>query len=240
VTKSPSAKASQAQAQADVPTEAVSDESPIEQLPTTRRAILNLIKRQGPLDALAVAKALALTPAAIRLQLGRLEEDGLLVHRDETPEGAGRGRPRHVYELTSAAEALYPKRYGDLTTELLGYLGGPDAGRVDQLFEQRRLRRVAGALPRTANLPFDEQVAALTSILDEDGYLAEAEKLPDGSWRITEHNCAILTVAHGFSQACTSELAFIRDALPGATVRRVAHLMDGAHVCAYVVSPPAS
>ena len=79
-----------------------------------------------------------------------------------------------------------------------------------------------------------------TAILDEDGYLADAERLDDGSWRITEHNCAILTVAHGFSQACTSELAFIRDALPGATVRRVAHLMDGAHVCAYVVSPPES
>ncbi len=222
------------------PVDTERDESPIDQLPTTRRAILNLIKRQGPLDALAVAESLSLTPAAVRLQLTRLEEDGLLVHHDEVPEGAGRGRPRHVYELTSAAEALYPKRYGDLTTELLGYLGGPDASQVDELFEQRRLRRVAGALPRTANLPFDEQVAALTAILDEDGYLAEAEKLPDGSWRVTEHNCAILTVAHGFSQACTSELAFIRDALPGATVRRVAHLMDGAHVCAYVVTPPAS
>ena len=162
-----------------------------------------------------MAGALSLTPAAIRLQLTRLEEDGLLAHHDEVPGAAGRGRPRHVYELTSAAESLYPKRYGDLTTELLGYLGGPDAAQVDELFEQRRRRRVAGALPRTADLPFDEQVAALTAILDEDGYLAEAERLADGSWRITEHNCAILTVAHGFSQACTSELAFIRDALPG-------------------------
>jgi DeoR family suf operon transcriptional repressor len=221
-------------------TETRRDESPIDQLPTTRRAILNLLKRQGPLDALAVARELALTPAAIRLQLARLEEDGLLVHRDEVPEGARRGRPRHVYELTSAAEALYPKRYGDLTTELLGYLGGPDATEVDELFEQRRQRRVAGALPRTADLPFDEQVAELTAILDEDGYLAEAERLADGSWRITEHNCAILTVAHGFSQACTSELAFIREALPGAKVQRIAHLMDGAHVCAYLVSPPTS
>jgi DeoR family suf operon transcriptional repressor len=239
-TKPATAAATTADLEPGAPPRTERDESPIDQLPTTRRAILNLVKRQGPLDALAVAEALALTPAAVRLQLARLEEDGLLVHHDEVPEGAGRGRPRHVYELTSAAEALYPKRYGDLTTELLGYLGGPDASQVDDLFEQRRLRRVAGALPRTASLPFDEQVAALTAILDEDGYLAEAEKLPDGSWRITEHNCAILTVAHGFSQACTSELAFIRDALPGATVRRVAHLMDGAHVCAYVVSPPAS
>ena len=215
-------------------------ESPIEQLPTTRRAILNLLKRNGPLDVAAVSRELGLTAAAVRLQLTRLEEDGLLRHSDEVPEGGRRGRPRHVYELTQAAEALYPKRYGDLTTELLGYLGGPDDPRVDELFEQRRRRRVAGALPRTADLPFDEQVAALTTILDEDGYLADAERLPDGSWRITEHNCAILTVAHGFSQACASELAFIREALPGATVRRIAHLMDGAHVCAYVVSPPQS
>jgi DeoR family suf operon transcriptional repressor len=219
-------------------TPSAAEESPVEQLPTTRRAILNLIKRQGPLDASSVAQQLALTPAAIRLQLTRLEEDGLVAHRDELSEG--RGRPRHVYDLTAAAEALFPKRYGDLTTELLGYLGGAGSGQVDELFEQRRRRRVAGALPRTADLPFDEQVAALTAILDEDGYLAEAERLDDGSWRITEHNCAILTVAHGFSQACTSELAFIREALPGATVRRVAHIMDGAHVCAYVVSPPTS
>jgi DeoR family transcriptional regulator, suf operon transcriptional repressor len=215
-------------------------ESPVQQLPTTRRAILNLLKRQGPLDTSEVARALSLTPAAVRQQLARLEEDGLLAHEDAAREGPRRGRPRHVYQLTSAAEALYPKRYGDLTTELLGYLGGPGATQVDELFEQRRQRRVAGALPRTSGRPFDEQVAALTAILDEDGYLADAERLPDGSWRITEHNCAILTVAHGFSQACTSELAFIREALPGATVRRVAHIMDGAHVCAYVVSPPSS
>jgi DeoR family suf operon transcriptional repressor len=212
-------------------------ESPLSTLPTTRRAILNLIKRQGPLAAHEVADQLSLTPAAIRLQLVHLEEDGLLGHTESPDRGTRRGRPAHIYSLTSAADALYPKRYGDLTTELLGYLGGPDGEQVDALFEQRRRRRVDGARPRLANLSFDEQVAALTAILDEDGYLADAERLPDGSWRITEHNCAILTVAHGFSQACSSELSFIRDALPGATVERVAHLMDGAHVCAYVVKP---
>jgi predicted ArsR family transcriptional regulator len=59
-------------------------ESPLAQLPTTRRAILTLLKREGPLDATAVAAALSLTPAAVRQQLGRLEEDGLLAHQDES------------------------------------------------------------------------------------------------------------------------------------------------------------
>jgi DeoR family suf operon transcriptional repressor len=218
-------------------------DAPLDQLPTTRRAILNLLKRQGPLAAPALATALSLTPAAIRLQLARLEEDGLLERTDADGDAATdtgqRGRPSHPYALTPAAEALYPKRYGDLTTELLGYLGGPDGKQVDDLFEQRRQRRVDGARPRLAHLSFTEQVAALAAILDEDGYLADAEEQPDGSWLITEHNCAILTVAHGFSQACSSELSFIRDAIPGATVERVAHLMDGAHVCAYRITPRA-
>ena len=43
----------------------------------------------------------------------------------------GPGPAAHRYELTAAAETLFPKRYGDLTTELLGYLGRPgsDGGR---------------------------------------------------------------------------------------------------------------
>ncbi len=68
-------------------------ESPLQQLPTTRRAILNLVKRRGPLDASQVAAELSLTAAAIRQQLTRLEEDGLLEHRDVEPPETRRGRP---------------------------------------------------------------------------------------------------------------------------------------------------
>ena len=149
----------------------------------------------------------------------------------------GRGRPVHRYQLTPAGESLIPKRYGDLTAELLGYLGGPGSDEVSSLFDRRRQRRLEGAQARLADGPLDQQVAELTAILDEDGYLADVERLEDGGWRITEHNCAILTVATGFAQACSSELAFIKEALPGTTVVLVAHLMDGAHVCAYEVRP---
>ena len=207
-------------------------EPPLATMPTTRRAILVALKRNGPMRAGDIARQLGITVAAVRQQLLRLGEDELVTHRRD-PEG--RGRPSHSYELAPAAEMLFPKRYGDLTTELLGYLGGPDSTEVTDLFEQRRQRRLAGARPRLETMGLDEQVAELTRILDEDGYLADVERLDDGGSRITEHNCAILSVATGFRQACSSEIAFIRDALPGARVERVAHLMDGAHVCAYEV-----
>jgi len=201
-------------------------------MPTTRRAILVALKRQGALRAHELAELLGITVAAVRQQLLRLDRDGLVTHRRE-PDG--RGRPSHSYELTTTAEMLFPKRYGDLTTELLGYLGGPESDEVSKLFEQRRRRRLRDATERLADKSLAEQVEELTRILDEDGYLADVEELPGGGWRITEHNCAILSVATGFGQACSSELSFIRDALPAGRVERVAHLMDGAHVCAYEV-----
>jgi DeoR family suf operon transcriptional repressor len=209
-------------------------EPPLQAVPTTRRAILTALKRGGSLRTQDLAAELGLTVAAVRQQLARLESDALVAHRRD-PEG--RGRPVHVYELTPLADGLFPKRYGDLTTELLSYLGGADSAQVDQLFEQRGRRRLHDAQPRLDNRSLEEQVEELTAILDEDGYLADVERLDDGGWRITEHNCAILSVAEGFRQACSSELSFIRQALPGADVQRVAHLMDGAHVCAYEVRP---
>ena len=181
-----------------------------------------------------MAKPLGITLVAVRQQLVRLEEDGLVAHRTEP---AGRGRPSHVYELTPAAAALVPKRYGELTNELLSYLGGPDSEEVATLFEMRRRRRLEDARSCLAGLSLAGQVAELARILDDDGYLADVEPLEDGGWRITEHNCAIVSVATGYRQACSSELAFIKDALPAGHVDRVAHLMDGAHVCAYEVHP---
>ncbi len=208
--------------------------SPLANLPGPRRAILEAVKRRGTMTAPELAGELGTTVPAVRQQLARLEQDGLVTHR---PDPEGRGRPVHRYELSPAAEPLFPKRYGDLTTELLGYLGGPASEQVTDLFEQRRRRRVADARARLAGATVDERVAELTRILDEDGYLADVRPLEGGGWLVTEHNCAILTVATGYRQACASELAFLRDALPGARVERVAHLMDGAHACAYAVRP---
>jgi predicted ArsR family transcriptional regulator len=43
-------------------------------------------------------------------------------------------------------------------------------------------------------------------------------------------------VASHYQQACTTELEFIRDLIPDATVERVTHKRAGAHSCAYEIS----
>jgi DeoR family suf operon transcriptional repressor len=201
-----------------------------------RRGILLALKKRGQARADELAAHLGITPSAVRQHLTGLLADGLVVFDEQR---GGPGRPKHVYRLTPTADALFPRTYSDLTNELLDYAGASRPGLVDELFDMRRQRRVDDARARLAGLAFDDRVAELTRILDEDGYLADAERLDDGSWRVVEHNCAILGVAERFGQACSSEIGFLREAMPDAEVERTHHMMNGAHMCAYLVRPRA-
>jgi DeoR family suf operon transcriptional repressor len=187
----------------------------LDRLPATRRATLEALRRLGEATADELAEGLGVTSSALRQQLVGLAAEGLVASR---PVPSGPGRPRSRWSLTAGGLALFPRAYGQLTTELLGYLDDEDPALVDRLFEQRRHRRTEATLARLGGRPFDERV-------------------DDGSWRITEHNCAITDVARRFGQACTSEIQFLRDALPDAEVERVAHMIAGAHVCAYAIRP---
>jgi DeoR family transcriptional regulator, suf operon transcriptional repressor len=204
-------------------------------MPETRQAIIKALKKRGELRAEDLAETSGITASGARQHLQSLEMDGLIVRR-EVREGVG--RPKLVYKLTPAADALYPRGYSELTNELLEYVQDDDPALLELIFKRRMQRRIDGAKQRLEGLrTLETRVAELTRILDEDGYLADFEALPDGSYRITEHNCAIFGVAMKYGQACSSEIEFIRAVLPGVTVERVAHMIAGAHVCAYAITP---
>lgn len=203
-------------------------------LSPTRRELLNLLKKNGELSADDLALAVQLTPSAIRQQLTALQRDGLVTFSELR---GGRGRPRHRYRLTGAAEGLYPRAYAEITNELLDYVGQADPELIDQVFQRRRQRRIDGAIGRLAGKDLAAKVTELANILDEDGYLAEAVPQTDGTFLIVEHNCAILGIALRYGQACGTEIDFIRTVLPEATVERATHMVQGAHNCSYVVRP---
>jgi DeoR family suf operon transcriptional repressor len=203
-------------------------------MPARRRELLVTLKRLGRARAEDLAAQLEVTVSAVRQVLSALEAEGLVGHSEERLE---RGRPKHFYELTDAGDSLFPRRYGDLTNEVLGYISERDPSLFDDVFERRRLRRVENAQLRLRGRDFAERVAELARILDEDGYLADFTALDDGGFRITEHNCAILDVARRYGHACATEISFLREAMPDAQIDRVLHIIEGAHVCAYSIRP---
>lgn len=207
---------------------------PLAHLPETRRAILQYLKRRGIATTETLAETVGITVSGMRQHLTALERDDLVAH-DAQREGPG--RPRFRYRLTPTAELLFPRNYVDLTNELLAYVEDEDPEMLERIFDKRGQRRLADARRRLAGLPFAEQVQTLATILDEDGYLADCVQEDDGTFRITEHNCAVLGVAFRYGHACRTELDFLRAALPNADIVRVAHMVAGNHVCAYTITP---
>ena len=202
-------------------------------LPVTKRALLNHLKKRGDLSADELASSLEMTVSGVRQQLSGLQRDGLVAF-DEVRSGPG--RPRYVYRLTSAADGLYPRAYAEITNELLEYVEDADPELLEAIFAKRRERRIERAQTRLANKAFPQQVQELSKILDEDGYLADYTELDDGTWLVTEHNCAIFGVAMRYGQACSSEIEFIRAVLSNAHVERVSHMVAGEHHCSYRIA----
>jgi predicted ArsR family transcriptional regulator len=205
-------------------------------LKESRSAILDLLKINGGMSAEQLARELAVTKVCIRRHLSLLESDGLIRYVEERHE---RGRPRFIYSLTEKARCLFPQTYDEFAEEILVQLQRQygDAGlemvlkgRADELIEQLSLE--------LAGLNFDERVKILAKTMSAKGYLADARRLKDGTYRLRQRNCPTESVAVAFPQICDEEVRIYRESL-GCQVTRECRIADGARVCEFRISTPA-
>jgi predicted ArsR family transcriptional regulator len=210
---------------------------------THGRAILLALREggaSGP-DALAVRVGMSRTSTLQRLR--ELEAAGF-VARQAVRHGVG--RPRHLYDITAAAQRSLPANYDGLATTLLESIVevGGDA-LVEEVFQARRrllreriLGRFAERLGPDATLA--EKVRELAVVQDESGYVCRTEESPTGGGELElrEHNCAILGAAAGHPAACRAELQLFEEVL-GARVVRTSHIASGDRACAYRIEPGA-
>lgn len=205
------------------------------------RAILLALREGGATgpDALAVRLGMSRTSTLQRLR--ELEAAGF-VARQAVRHGVG--RPRHLYDITAAAQRSLPANYDGLATTLLESIVevGGDA-LVEEVFQARRrlLReriqvRFAERLGPDASLA--DRVRELAVIQDESGYVCRASTPPSdgGILELREHNCAILGAAAGHPAACRAELELFEEVLD-ARVVRTSHIASGDRCCSYRIEP---
>lgn len=204
------------------------------ELSQTQRHVLETLKRRGEATADELADSLEISSSAVRQHLGALRSAGFIEARRERGQT---GRPADRYHATALTEPLFGISEGGLAIELLEDIEQEDPELVNRVFDRRRHRLVERAESTLSGKPLDERLTALTELLDAQGYLGDLERLADGHYRINLHSCAIWAVASRYQQACVTELEFIRDLLPDATVERVTHKTAGSHTCAYEISP---
>lgn len=203
-----------------------------------RRDLLIRLRTDGPSSPDQLASRLGASRTGVLQQLRALE-DAQLVSRQTVKHGVG--RPRHLYDVTSDAQDLFPSTYDALAGGLLSAIvavGGDEL--IEEVFAARRRQlsdRVRGQLADrvSAEAPLADRVRELALIQAANGYLADSVVGPDGTIQLREHNCAIYHVAKGTPSACQAELDLFRDVL-GADVVRDQHIATGDRCCSYRIS----
>ncbi len=199
---------------------------------STRRLLLTMLKKNGPLSVGDMAKQLAITEMAVRRHLNNMERDGLVV---TTLVRQPMGRPSHKYSLTAQSESQFPNNYHNLTLDLLEELdSGFDDNIIGQLFDKRKEKLVRKYADRMPVHNLEDKVIELARIQNDNGYMAVWEQDEQGNYMINEFNCPIAQVANKYNHACESELALFGELL-GADVERVECLAKDGGKCKYVI-----
>jgi len=204
-------------------------------LGASRASVVQQLRARGASGADELAEALGVTKQCVRKHLDVLEREGYVEH---APARGDRGRPAHVFRLTPKAEELFPKRYDLFAKSVLRQVGEVWGERgLNAVFCGCASEVVTEFRPQLEGLNFDARIERLTELLREAGYEAEAERLGDGSYLLTEWNCPQAELAREYRQLCDQELVVYRELL-GAEVFRESRIAGGASRCAYRVLRP--
>ena len=198
--------------------------------------VLHAIKSGGPQSAETIAKRLKVTVVAARQQLGRLLDKGLVSFEDRRE---GVGRPKRSWALTDAGQGRFPDSHAAIAVDLLRAIEtsfGADG--LDKVIAEREkaMRHVYSERLRPGRSLAD-RARLLAEQRSEEGYMAEAKKLPDGDVLLIENHCPICVAAKACQGFCRSELSLFREVLgPEVHVEREEHILSGARRCAYRLS----
>lgn len=181
-----------------------------------------------------IAADVGTTYEAVRQHMVQLERDGWIRRRPAPQPAAGAGRPLAVYELSAAADHLFPKHYDALAVEMVDTVAdqlGPEALRsVLTALTESRVRHWE---PRLAGKSLPDRVAALREIYLEDDPFTSVES-GDGSLRLVERNCPFLNIALRRPALCSVTVSTLTRLL-GVEVEREECFQKGDGCCAFRV-----
>ena len=195
--------------------------------------LLILLKKHGPMQASEAVEHLGTTGEAARQQFTKLARDGMVEAHSEC---RGVGRPVQRWHLTALGNKRFPDCHAELTVKILTTIRrelGEDAiGKIITARENEARRDYFDKLQGAETL--EERIIRLVAIRTEEGYMAQWEKEPEGSWLIIENHCPICSAARMCQGFCRAELELFQTVLD-ANVERVEYLLTGSRRCVYRV-----
>jgi predicted ArsR family transcriptional regulator len=202
-------------------------------LSDSQTRLLELIKKRGEVTVDQAVDSLDLATTTIRQHLERLEDEDLVEHRRKS---SGRGRPRHIYRLSSRAEQLFPSRDQLMLHRLLDFLSTEGHHRaIDDFFHEFWEERGEEFSQRLEELDDDSgeaRLELLAEFLDEQGFMPEIEHNEAGNVEIRECNCPLSKAVESTRLPCRLEAEFLEQVV-GRKLERVSYIPDGNNACVY-------
>ena len=126
------------------------------------------------------------------------------------------GRPADVYHSTELGESLFAApTTGEFLVELLRHIEDPKTPNSSPACSNAAAAGGSNHLSRQLRRPdTGRRRGRPRQDLDAEGYMADVDRLPDGTYRLTLHSCAIWGVASHYGLACTTELEFLQEVIP--------------------------
>ena len=220
------------------PAPAASAQRPAAQVAPT--ALLQALKRSGPLSMRELAALLGISYEAVRQQIAELKRSGWVATSQAAhapaaaAPGSKPGPASRRYHLSAAAEHLFPKHYDELSVELVQHVlerfGG--AGVVDILARMTEAR-VARWAPLLKGLALKERLKALSALYEEkDAYMQVEWR--EGAPALIERNCPFFNVAQKHPAICSVSVNTL-ERLLGFKVVREQRFQAGHGRCAFRV-----
>lgn len=178
-----------------------------------------------------IAETLDMNQANIRRHLEVLRAEGLVDVRLQKHEI---GRPAYVYALTERAlemSAHYPRLVNRMVKRLAAM---PDsAPMLEQLFDGVADEVTGSYRPMVTGTTLEQRVAETSVALKEEGIVDHWRKDDDG-FHLMNTSCPYRKAADVTDAPCHADHKVVQS-LVGAPVEQVSRIVDGQHVCEYLV-----
>ena len=205
-----------------------------------REAVLEILKRDGPISADSAAEKLGITSMAVRQHFAALKEAGLAISGAQFGASQGRGRPLQLWRATPAADSHFADGHSALASDLILQMKKAfgDEG-LDRLLKLRNADLEKTYRAKTDRVEtLKAKLDALAKLRSAEGYMADVRREPEtGEWLFVENHCPICAAARLCTGICAEELALFHRVLgKDVKIERLSHIVAGAGRCAYRVT----
>jgi predicted ArsR family transcriptional regulator len=200
------------------------------------RFLLDLIRRHGPLTVSEIGDRLGVTPTAVRNRLSRLVESGMVERKSEQ---GGRGRPRHTYQASVAAQKRLGQNYADLVVILWDEMMRNVEDRKLRRFLFGRITERLAELYRAqvTGVEWERRLVQLGTVLHERGIETEVTRGDGGSLPVLkQHSCPYYELAEADRAVCAMERKMFEKVL-GRGLRLSQCRLDGHRSCDFEAKP---